>query len=286
MIYLLLSIVCATSLVVCFRYFDRWKIDTTFAIVYNYIFCVVTGLVFVSDYSVFAQLPSWSGFPYAVGLGVFFYLIFVLVGRNTLLSGVVSTSIAMKLSFVIPVALAVWLYGDSLTVQKIIGIVFAAISVFLIAWEKESPHAEGKGWLKALLPFMIFIGSGLCDASFNYIQKRHAVPGWDHPITILVFFCAMLSGWAANIRKPGIFQWKNLGAGIMLGIPNYFSLYFLLKTLSTLNWQSSVIFPVNNLGIVCLSAFVGFVLFRETMNLRKLAGFVLAVASILIIAFL
>lgn len=284
MIYLILSIVCATYLVICFRYFDRWKIDTTFAIVYNYIFCVLTGLVFVDDFSVFAQLPGWSGFPYALGLGILFYLVFVLVGKNTLLSGVVSTSIAMKLSFVIPVGLAVFLYGDSMTLQKIIGILFAAVSVFLIAYEKDSPHPDGGG-AKILLPVLVFVGSGLCDASFNFIQKKHALPGWDHQITILVFFFAMLSGWIFNIRKAGIFQWKNLVAGIVLGIPNYFSLYFLLKTLSTLNWQSSVIFPINNLGIVCLSAFIGFVLFREPFNIRKLLGFILAVASILIIGF-
>jgi drug/metabolite transporter (DMT)-like permease len=285
MLYLFLSIVCATYLVVCFRYFDKWKIDPTFAIVYNYIFCVLTGLFFVDDFSMFCEIPAWDGLPYATALGFVFYLIFILVGKNTLISGVVSTSISMKLSFVIPVTLAVFLYGDNITWFKILGILFAIAAVFLIAYERADNGLSATSKFKWLYPILIFIGCGLCDSTFNYIQKKHTLPGWDHLITIYVFISATALGWLLNFYKKGIFQWKNVGAGIMMGIPNYFSLYFLLKTLSTLPWQSSVIFPINNLGIVCLSAFVGFVLFKETFNVRKLAGFMLAVASITLIGF-
>jgi drug/metabolite transporter (DMT)-like permease len=246
---------------------------------------VLTGLFFVEDFSVFKELPAWDGLPYATVLGFAFYLIFIVVGKNTLISGVVSTSISMKLSFVIPVTAAVFIYGDTMNVFKVTGIIFAIAAVFLIAYDRSGNTETKLSKYKLLYPVLIFISCGICDSIFNYIQKKHTLPGWDHPITIYVFMAATAVGWLLNFYKKGIFQWKNVGAGIMMGIPNYFSLYFLLKTLSTLPWQSSVIFPINNLGIVCLSAFVGFVLFKETFNLRKLAGFILAISSITLIGF-
>ena len=285
MLYLFLSIICATALVMLFRVFEKWKIESTHAIVFNYIFCVITGLFFVDDFSVFKQIPTWNGFPLMICLGFAFILIFLLVGKTAITSGVVTASIAMKLSFVIPVVIAIFLYNDSITLLKITGVLCAIVSVYLIAYEKENVQTS-KNKAVIIYPFLIFIGSGLCDAGFNYIQKRLLPVGWDHPVTVGVFASAMTLGWCLNFYKKELYQWKNVFAGIILGIPNYFSLYFLLKTLSTLKWQSSVIFPINNLGIVCLSAFIGFVLFKEKFNQRKLIGFILAVTSIVIIGFL
>ena len=83
---------------------------------------------------------------------------------------------------------------------------------------------------------------------------------------------------------------KNVAGGLLLGIPNYGSLYFWIQALKVLkikfNWDSSTLFPINNIGVVCLSALIGFLLFKETFSMRKLIGFVLAVASIVIIGFL
>ncbi len=298
MLYLLLSILSASSLIVIIRLFDKWNVKSEHGIVFNYIFCVITGLFFIDDFSVFKQFPSWNGLPFVIALGFAFMLIFILVGKTTEISGVVTASIAMKLSFAIPVVLAVFLYGDSVTLLKIIGVLCAFTAVYLIAYEKESSAVSANvideritikktsKTVKLIYPFLIFIGCGLCDSTFNYIQKKLMPPGWDHPVTIVVFVSASFLGIILNFYKKELYQWKNVVAGIALGVPNYFSLYFLLKTLNTLTWQSSVIFPINNLGVVCVSAFAGFVMFKEKFNQRKLIGFILAIASIVIIGFL
>ena len=291
MLYLLLSILSASSLIIIVRLFEKWNIKATYGIVFNYIFCIATGLFFVDDFSVFQEMPNWNGFPFVIGLGFAFIFIFTLTGKVTMMSGIVTASISMKLSFVIPVVIAMLLYGDSITFLKITGILCAVAAVFLIAYEKEvtqdaSAEKRETNGGKLIYPFLIFIGAGLCDAVFNYVQKKLMPFGWDHQVTVLAFVSAAVSGVLLNFHKRELYQWKNVVAGFVLGVPNYFSLYFLLKTLNTLNWQSSVIFPINNLGIVCVSAFAGFVLFKEKMNPRKLIGFILAIASIIITGFL
>ncbi|HQV77555.1 MAG TPA: hypothetical protein PLJ42_09305 [Chitinophagales bacterium] len=288
MIYLILSIFFATSLVVILRYFNKWNIHPTYGIVFNYIFCVITGLFFVDDFTIFKQMPSWKGFPFNIGLGIAFILVFLLVGKTTQLFGVLTASIAMKLSFVIPVVMAIFFYNDSVNLIKIGGIVAAFAAVVLITYERKSKkiNTGNKSKLTPFFPFLIFIGSGFCDATFDYIQNNIPNASWSHPITIVVFAGACSFGLLLNIGKRDLYQWKNVAGGIILGIPNYFSLYFLLKTLDTLTWQSSIIFPINNLGIVGLSAIAGVALFQEKMNTQKIIGFILAISSIILIGFL
>ena len=77
---------------------------------------------------------------------------------------------------------------------------------------------------------------------------------------------------------------KSIIGGIALGVPNYFSYLFLLKALGSLNWGSSVIFPVTNLGTVVCASLGGFIIFKEKISTINLWGLVIAVAAILIIA--
>ncbi|MCB0507523.1 MAG: EamA/RhaT family transporter [Bacteroidetes bacterium] len=290
MLYLLLSIICATSLFVVLRSYERWQIKDSHGITFNYIFCVLIGLFFSGDLSLFKAVGQSSIFYFVICLGIGFILVFFLIAKTTIVSGVLTASIAMKLSFVIPVSLAIILYNDKISTLKILGILCAIIAVVLIAFEKNKEALSNTNQTnqreKIILPLIVFIGSGLCDATFNYIQKNMQDESWSHPITTLVFASACVTGIFINVRDKKLYQWKNVLGGLALGIPNYFSLYFLMKTLDTMKWESSVIFPVNNLGVVGLSAFAGILLFQERITMQKMLGFIFAVTSILIFVFI
>lgn len=250
----------------------------------------------MDDKSMLKEIPSWNGWWVCLLLGFGFILIFLLIGKSTKLLGVATTSIAFKLSFIIPVIVAILFYGDSLSIAKVTGILTAVLAVYFIAFqpgtpdiisdEKETPtesFLHKKAWI---LPLLIFLGSGITDSSFNFIQRNYSPPGFDHIVTIMVFFGAFLSGIIMYGFKKEMYQWKNLIGGIILGVPNYGSLYFLLQALKHSGFAPSTLFPLNNLGIVGLSALFGLFMFKETFSVRKIIGFVLAVASIIIIGFL
>src|SRR5437762_1810633 len=128
---LLLSILCATFLVVCLKSFDRFGIETLPAIVFNYIACVVTGMIVSKEIPVPAVVIHKEWFPVAVILGCSFFLIFNLMGFVARNIGVTVTSIASKLSMVIPVTVAIILYHDPFSFVKIISILIALIAVYL-----------------------------------------------------------------------------------------------------------------------------------------------------------
>ena len=85
------------------------------------------------------------------------------------------------------------------------------------------------------------------------------------------------------IKNGTTYRWKEVIAGFALGVPNFFSIYFLLMVLSN-GMDGSVVFPINNVGILLLTAVLGLLFFSEKFNLRKMIGFSMAVLSIILVA--
>ena len=71
--------------------------------------------------------------------------------------------------------------------------------------------------------------------------------------------------------------------GILLGVPNYFSIVYLLKALSTDGMESSTAFTLNNVGIVILSTLFGLFIFKEKLIWKNWLGIVIAIVSILLV---
>ncbi len=80
------------------------------------------------------------------------------------------------------------------------------------------------------------------------------------------------------------FELKSVAAGIILGVPNYFSIFFIIKALETNILKSAQLFPVLNISNVVLTALVGLLAFKEKLNLLNVIGVLLAIISILLIA--
>ena len=100
----------------------------------------------------------------------------------------------------------------------------------------------------------------------------------------MLFGTAFVSGFIGllSTRLKGQYSvgWKEVMAGIALGVPNYFSLYFLLRALEHSGMESSAVLPIINIGVVTTAALVAFVIFREKLSIINLAGIGLAIAAI------
>lgn len=279
MIYLLLSIVCSTIIVLLFRSFREHGIDNFPAIVVNYLTCSVIGILLTSKQQL-AVIPSWSGLPYAVVLGLLFITLFYLIARTTQFLGVAVASVAQKLSFVIPVIAGILMFSESFTWLKLAGFILAVAAVILISSRRHAHfNLRDHGWL----PFIVFAGSGICDLVVKIVEAAHLGEIHKSTFTTVLFGTAFLSGLtilAFRRKKP---KFRDMVAGFFLGIPNYGSIYFLIASLQQPGWEASQVFPINNVGIILLSAVSAWLLFSEHLNLKQMAGLALAVASIVIL---
>ena len=286
MIPLALSILSSSLLLVIFKYFERYKIQTFQAITVNYYVAASLGFLLsslsIDPYSLVKQ--TWL--PSAVIIGVIFIAMFYLMAISSQKVGVAISSVANKMSLVIPVVAGVILYDESLEGLKLAGVILAIAGVVLVTLPKKEIHIERK---YLLLPLVIFIGSGFLDTFFKYVETYKIRSEEIELFSASLFLIAALVGTTVMIYKrvsaSDTLEVKSIIGGFALGVPNYFSIHFLLMALNLPDLESTLIFPVNNTGIVLLSTLLAIVLFSEKLSKLNWAGIVLAVSSILMIAF-
>jgi drug/metabolite transporter (DMT)-like permease len=284
LIYLILSILASTAIFVVFKLFERFKINTLQAIVINYITACCCGLLSYEGTINISEISNSKWFLGAILLGFLFISVFNLMALTAQRHGLSVASVAGKMSVIIPVVFGIYVYAESISVQKIFGIVLALIAVYLTAIKaKSSINIRQSLWL----PFLLFLGSGVIDTSIKYLETTY-VPENGIPIfSATIFGCAAIIGILIliimKLKNTFVFNVKNIFGGIILGIINYYSIFFLLRALQFEGLESSTLFTVNNVAIVMVSTLVGLFLFKESISKKNWFGISLAIISILLV---
>lgn len=287
MLFLAIGILCNVILLIIIKSFEKFKIPTLQGIVVNYFVAGTTALLFTGESVNLAEVVKADFFPVSVMLGALFICVFYLISQTAQKINISVATVANKMSVVVPVILAFMLYGDKITALKIIGIVLALASVYLTTKPNGTNTVRSGSLL--LFPVLIFIGSGIIDALVNYANKRliHS-PSEDGLFTAFGFFIAGTIGIFCLlylfIFKKEKFVPRSILGGIALGIPNFFSLYFILKALSSGVFESSELYPIANVFILILSSLAGVVLFKEKLSKLNVLGIILSVIAIGMIA--
>jgi drug/metabolite transporter (DMT)-like permease len=224
-------------------------------------------------------LEEKAWMSYSIIIAILFITLFVLIGRSAQLNGIASTSVAVKMSMAISLLFMIYIYSETLYPLKIIGIILAFIGVFLVTSSKQK-NVKSAGWMLLLL----FVGSGILDFTLNYVLKNVLGSMTPSLFSAFCFICAGIFGLVfiiVKIMRNSIkIEFKNIIAGIVLGIPNYFSIYLLLLSYQTLGWEDSTVLAITNVSIVLFSAIIGFIVFKENAGIRKIIGLVTAVLAI------
>lgn len=283
MIYLFFSILSSSLLYIIFKLFKQFKINTYHAIITNYFVAFSFGL-FMSDSGMnLMEVTASKWFTGTIVLGLLFILIFNIMGITAQRSGVAVTSVATKMSVVIPVVFGLFVYNESAGFLKLSGILLALVAVYLASVKSR----EGFKWRNITLPFLLFIGSGLIDTSLKFLETNYVEKPAHFPIfsTTIFGFAALFGLLLLMFKRNEKLEFRSIIGGIILGIPNYFSIFFLLNALSTEGLESSTIFTVNNVSIVMLSTLVGLLVFREKLLTKNWVGIGLAIISIFLVVY-
>ena len=202
-------------------------------------------------------------------------------------------SVANKLSMVIPFVFSIYLYNENAAALKIAGIAVALVAVVLTCYpsQKNNGEPQKNKQLLLLLPAILFISSGLLDTLIVYVKNNFFGNPTDNFNNFLIATFSVAGGIGLLILLLQIatgkqaFSFKALLAGIIIGIPNYFSIWCLGKVITAYQGNSSAIIPVNNMGIVLFSAVAAWLLFKEKLSLINWIGIALAIGAIALIAY-
>ncbi len=284
MIYLLLCIFSSTTIIILFKYFSRFKINNFNAIIINYLTAALLGLTIsfnsLRNTNVFVQ--SW--FPLAVLIGVLFVVMFNVIAITTQKAGISVSSVASKMSVIVPMLFSILYYHEQINNYKIAGMVLAVIAVVFTAIRKNI-HFENRKYL--ILPFILFIGMGLVDSLVKFSQHEY-LRDQDLPLfSTLLFTISAITGIIVRLFKKSLrnspMNFKAVAAGMLLGIANFGTFYFLVQALNSNFVDSSIVFGFNSIGIVLLSVFLAIILFKEKLSFINWTGIILSIFTIFVL---
>ena len=280
---LLLSILTSTVVFLIFKAFKHYRIDTFQAVVVNYLTASLCGFtLFGDDWSwQFLDRPEWL--YWGLGCSLLFLSLFSLIGLSSQRNGVAVTSVAVKMSLALSMVLIALIHSESFSTIKSLGVIFALTGVFLVTVQRNPQRVE-----VAWLPIALFFGSAVLDILLNFVQK--GVLGVVTP----ALFAAACFGFAGflgltvcgvqSVRGVTRLSVQSAVAGIVLGIPNFFSIYLLIKSYRDVSWPDSSVLGVTNVGIVVLTALMGRVLYQEVLTRSRQVGLLCAVVAIALLS--
>lgn len=292
MLSLLLTIIATACIFLAFKSFKVFGMNSLHAIIINYFVCVISGLIFLRNEIHFLfeseGIKTWHFL--GIGLGFLFILTFLRMSRTAQEISVSASSMASKLALVIPVLFSLLIIQRSAKVYDLInyaGIVLTIPALLLASWPEKSVNNE-KLLSRIALPLSVFLLSGIIDTCLNYFNALFENDPAFIFFPVLVFFSAASFGliYALSNKLTRInFKSKSIIGGLYLGIPNFFSLYFLLDTLRIFNQDGAFIFPFSNLGTIVVATVGAYILFREKLNAVRMTGLILSCLALFLLAY-
>ncbi len=278
-----LSICISALLLNIFKYFHKYKVVTLNAIVINYIIAGGLSFIIQGEAISLAKAASEPWIGIALVLGILFIVLFNLMAYCSEHLGVASTSIANKITFIFPTFLWIIFYSEPISFIKILGLLIALLAIFLTG--EKSKHTSSKG--SYLLLISLFIGGGLLDTLLSYAQQE-LVPQENISIFFgYLFLFAFIFGLIFMIfqkfRGHPLPSKKDIIWGVILGVPNYYSMFLFLRSLE--NIPTSTAFPVANMGVILGSTILSMILFKEQLSKRKSIALFCALTAIMLISF-
>jgi drug/metabolite transporter (DMT)-like permease len=283
MIFLWISILCSTSIYLIFKIRNRFDASLPGLVMVNYLVAVILGLVLNPTPFNISDVLSASWLPIAALVGFLFVIMFLLIGWSSETAGMGITSIATRMSMVIPILFSMLLFGEMVTLSKVLKIVLTFLAVMLAIYHRPDRNLKP---LIAFMPLILFIGSGSVDTLVK-VAQHHFIPDNDLELfSSTLFAVSFISSLTLLFKRKN--EQKLLGRGtivlgILLGLVNFGSLYFLINALNRSGLDSSLVFGINNLSIVSLTLLIGNMFFREKLSKINWVGIILSIICIVLL---
>lgn len=271
MTYLILAMICSASLAVVLRLSETYSSNKYGILTGNYVTCMIMGFLALPEKNL---LPSggltalWAG-----GFnGVVFLGSLLLLQLNIKKNGAVLASTFSKLGILLPVVASILFLGERPTFLQAAGILLVVAAIVVLNLEKGENQASFKAGL-----LLLTICSGTADGMakvFEAIGER----AYDGLFLFYTFLIAFLLSLIPLIHSRKKIKPVDIISGILVGIPNYLSTWFLLAALSRL--PAYLAYPSYSVGTILIVSFVSVFLLKDKMTRKQLCGCGLILAAL------
>ena len=287
MINIIYTILLFNILIIVYNLFEKYKVDNLQALIVNYLTAAGCSYFFLEQNFSLNYVLNSEWLYHAMIIGTLFIVVFNFYAFGTQKVGIVVTTVANKMSLIIPVCAALILYPEENTFNTLKGIAFfLALAGIYLSSTKGGKLSFDKKYLWLII--LVFVGQGISDSIFNDFAQQF--PNEGGYLFFMVLFCiASISGIlilsAKSVKNKNPLQIRSLFWGIIFGVPNFFCLVFFLKALGDPQLTSSIVFPLVSMGVVVSSSVIGLFLFKENLTRSNWIGIILSICAIYIFSY-
>ena len=264
-----------------FKYSERFNIRVFHLVVLNYFVAAAAGFLIADSQIEITSLHSQPWAFMALLIGTLFIIMFLFIGTATREVGVSVTIVASKMSVVVPMLFSILYYSESLNSIKLLGIILAVSAVVLTVYKKSKVDFDAK---RIYYPILLFLGAGLIDSLIKFAQEEYLNKDSSSIFSGVLFTIAAIAGVVTSIVKreklSDFFQPKTLAFGLSLGAANFGSLYFMILALESKAFDSSIVFGLNNVGVVLVSVAGAMIFFSEKLSWINWIGIAMSLIAI------
>ncbi|MDR2155384.1 MAG: EamA family transporter [Burkholderiaceae bacterium] len=283
MYFVLLSAVCSVLVSVLLKIARRFNVDVSQAITWNYLAAsALCALILRPPLGSLVQ-PDAPWFAW-LGLAVVLPSLFLVLAACVRRAGIVRTDIAQRLSLLLSLLAAFFLFGERAGAMKLCGLALGLLAVLgILSRPERQPAQEGGGALPVLLT--VWIGFAAVDVMLKQIAAAGTPFAASLQASFVLAFIGMTAWQLVRVRRgTASLTLRNLAAGLLLGVINFGNIVFYVSAHRALPDQPAVVFASMNIGVVVLAALTGAIGFGERLSWINRGAIMLAICAIAVIA--
>ncbi len=281
--YVLLSALCSVLVSVLLKLARRQGVDIAQAVAWNYLAASVlcAGLLRPPLQSLAAPHAPWLPL---LALAAVLPALFLVLAASVRRAGIARTDIAQRLSLLLSLLAAFFLFGEQAGAMKLAGLALGLLAIpGILARPGGNPAEADRHTLLVLLT----VWAGF--AAVDVMLKQIAAAGTPFAASLQASFVLAFTGMIAwqglrAWRGAARLTWRSFAAGLLLGALNFGNIIFYVSAHRALPEQPAVVFASMNIGVVVLGTLVGAFGFGERLSWLNRIAIVLAIVSIALIA--
>jgi drug/metabolite transporter (DMT)-like permease len=282
--FVLLSAICSVLVSVLLKLVRAFEIDAAQAVTWNYLASFALCALMRPPLAGLTQ-PGTPWFA-LLGLAVVLPSLFLVLAASVRRAGMVRTDMAQRLSLLLSLLAAFFLFGETADTMKLCGLaagLFAVAGILLRPGHHDHGITRGSGALPLLLA--VWVGFAAVDVMLKKIAAAGTPFAASLEASFALAFIGMITWQAWRARRGGVpLTWRSFVAGLLLGLLNAGNIIFYVCAHQALPGQPAIVFASMNIGVVVLAALVGTIGFGERLCWINRGAIALAVCAIVLIA--
>ena len=281
MVFLLLAIVSSAAMALVLKAFRAGRGNRYGILLGNYLTCVLISFLTLPEKT---MILSGSAATLACGTagGVFFVAALVCMQSSIRRSGATLTSAFARLGLVVCLGVSILAFGERPGALQTVGICLALTAIVLLAPGGKREGRRTAGGLGLLLCTLLCSGGAdvMAKVFDQYCPAREGSLYFFFLFSVATVLCLGLL-ILARVRTGERIDARMFAAGLLVGIPNFYSSYLLLRALQ--NLPASLTYPVYSTGTILLVMLLSVLLFKERLQRRQLPGMALLFAALIML---